>query len=56
MNGARQVHIFDRTADETMAWIAEKDSTLSSVLSHAGHDAHTIRVITHFIDNISQYI
>lgn len=26
--GARQVHEFDRTADETSAWIAEKESAL----------------------------
>lgn len=28
--GARRVHIFDRTADETIAWIQEKESSLST--------------------------
>ncbi|KRT86320.1 hypothetical protein AMK59_2292 [Oryctes borbonicus] len=28
--GARRVHIFDRTADETIAWIQEKEGTLSA--------------------------
>ncbi|XP_025833247.1 spectrin beta chain, non-erythrocytic 1 [Agrilus planipennis] len=27
--GAKQVHLFDRTADETIAWIIEKDATLA---------------------------
>nr|XP_040222398.2 spectrin beta chain, non-erythrocytic 1 isoform X3 [Anopheles coluzzii]XP_049461127.1 spectrin beta chain, non-erythrocytic 1 isoform X3 [Anopheles coluzzii] len=39
--GARQVHVFDRTADETIAWINEK---ISSVLSEDyGHDLETIQ-------------
>uniref|UniRef100_A0AAG5CRA5 Spectrin beta chain n=1 Tax=Anopheles atroparvus TaxID=41427 RepID=A0AAG5CRA5_ANOAO len=39
--GARQVHVFDRTADETIAWINEK---IASVLSEDyGHDLETIQ-------------
>uniref|UniRef100_A0A182PG07 Spectrin beta chain n=1 Tax=Anopheles epiroticus TaxID=199890 RepID=A0A182PG07_9DIPT len=39
--GARQVHVFDRTADETIAWINEK---ISAVLSEDyGHDLETIQ-------------
>uniref|UniRef100_A0A182W3B1 Spectrin beta chain n=1 Tax=Anopheles minimus TaxID=112268 RepID=A0A182W3B1_9DIPT len=39
--GARQVHVFDRTADETIAWINEK---ISSVMSEDyGHDLETIQ-------------
>lgn len=36
LTGAKQVHMFDRTADETIAWIAEKDSTLG--LDYYGKD------------------
>lgn len=28
MAGAKQVHVFDRTADETISWIQEKDALL----------------------------
>lgn len=35
LKGAKQVHIFDRTADETIAWISEKESSL---LDHYGKD------------------
>ncbi|XP_058061720.1 spectrin beta chain, non-erythrocytic 1 [Anopheles bellator] len=39
--GARQVHVFDRTADETIAWINEK---ITAVLSEDyGHDLETIQ-------------
>ncbi|XP_049531966.1 spectrin beta chain, non-erythrocytic 1 isoform X2 [Anopheles darlingi] len=39
--GARQVHVFDRTADETIAWIHEK---IAAVLSEDyGHDLETIQ-------------
>ncbi|XP_058129165.1 spectrin beta chain, non-erythrocytic 1 [Anopheles coustani] len=39
--GARQVHVFDRTADETIEWINEK---IASVLSEDyGHDLETIQ-------------
>uniref|UniRef100_A0A1Y9H0U3 Spectrin beta chain n=2 Tax=Anopheles dirus TaxID=7168 RepID=A0A1Y9H0U3_9DIPT len=39
--GARQVHVFDRTADETITWINEK---ITSVLSEDyGHDLETIQ-------------
>lgn len=30
MAGAKQVHVFDRTADETISWIQEKDSSLTA--------------------------
>nr|WIM01459.1 non-erythrocytic spectrin beta chain [Limnephilus lunatus] len=42
--GARQVHIFDRTADETIQWIAEKESALSTELG-GGHDLHAIQAL-----------
>nr|CAD7574119.1 unnamed protein product [Timema californicum] len=41
--GAKQVHVFDRTADETMAWIQEKDSALSS--EGYGQDLETIQTL-----------
>jgi spectrin beta len=41
--GARQVHLFDRTADETITWLAEKDSALNTVLTSTGHDVQTIQ-------------
>nr|CAD7444143.1 unnamed protein product [Timema bartmani] len=41
--GAKQVHVFDRTADETMAWIQEKDSVLSS--EGYGQDLETIQTL-----------
>lgn len=28
--GAKQVHVFDRTADETISWIQEKDALLTA--------------------------
>lgn len=36
LKGAKQVHIFDRNADETIEWILEKDSSLS--LDYYGKD------------------
>lgn len=41
--GAKQVHVFDRTADETIAWIQEKDATLSS--EGYGQDLETIQAL-----------
>ncbi|GBP27213.1 Spectrin beta chain, non-erythrocytic 5 [Eumeta japonica] len=32
--GARQVHEFDRAADETVAWVAEKEGTLTETPAH----------------------
>ncbi|XP_011150755.1 spectrin alpha chain isoform X3 [Harpegnathos saltator] len=41
--GAKQVHMFDRTADETISWIQEKEATLSS--DGYGHDLETIQAL-----------
>lgn len=41
--GAKQVHMFDRTADETISWIQEKESALSS--EGYGHDLETIQAL-----------
>ncbi|XP_063863706.1 spectrin beta chain, non-erythrocytic 2-like isoform X26 [Scylla paramamosain] len=39
--GAKQVHVFDRNADETISWISEKDAFISS--EDYGHDLETIQ-------------
>ncbi|XP_063234159.1 spectrin alpha chain, non-erythrocytic 1 isoform X2 [Bacillus rossius redtenbacheri] len=41
--GAKQVHVFDRTADETMSWIQEKEAVLSS--EGYGQDLETIQAL-----------
>lgn len=41
--GAKQVHMFDRTADETIAWIHEKEAILSS--DEYGDDLETIQAL-----------
>ncbi|KAK4313156.1 hypothetical protein Pmani_015473 [Petrolisthes manimaculis] len=41
--GAKQVHVFDRNADETISWISEKDAFISS--EDYGHDLETIQVL-----------
>ncbi|XP_043484059.1 spectrin alpha chain [Leptopilina heterotoma] len=41
--GAKQVHMFDRTADETIAWIHEKEAILSS--DGYGDDLETIQAL-----------
>ncbi|XP_063994705.1 spectrin beta chain, non-erythrocytic 5 isoform X3 [Diachasmimorpha longicaudata] len=41
--GAKQVHMFDRTADETITWIQEKEASLSS--DGYGHDLETIQAL-----------
>jgi len=41
--GAKQVHMFDRTADETISWIQEKEAALSS--DGYGHDLETIQAL-----------
>nr|XP_018898887.1 PREDICTED: spectrin beta chain, non-erythrocytic 1 isoform X2 [Bemisia tabaci] len=41
--GAKQVHVFDRTADETISWILEKDAALSA--EDYGHDLETIQAL-----------
>lgn len=35
------MHVFDRNADETISWIAEKDAFISS--EDYGHDLETIQ-------------
>ncbi|BET01245.1 Spectrin [Nesidiocoris tenuis] len=41
--GAKQVHVFDRTADETISWIQEKDSSLSA--EGFGQDLESIQAL-----------
>ncbi|KAK7865818.1 hypothetical protein R5R35_001276 [Gryllus longicercus] len=41
--GAKQVHVFDRTADETIAWIQEKENNL--VAEGYGQDLETIQAL-----------
>lgn len=41
--GAKQVHTFDRSADETISWIHEKDTVLSS--EDFGHDLESIQAL-----------
>jgi len=41
--GAKQVHVFDRTADETISWIQEKGG-LRAAEDH-GHDLDTIQTL-----------
>lgn len=41
--GAKQVHVFDRTADETIEWIEEKDAALT--LETFGQDLETIQAL-----------
>ncbi|KAJ8678764.1 hypothetical protein QAD02_014551 [Eretmocerus hayati] len=42
--GAKQVHMFDRTADETITWIQEKEASLGSDQEYA-HDLETIQAL-----------
>ncbi|KAG1650604.1 Spectrin beta chain, non-erythrocytic 5 [Nymphon striatum] len=41
--GAKQVHVFDRNADETIDWIQEKETVLSS--EDYGHDLESIQIM-----------
>ena len=41
MAGAKQVHMFDRSADETVSWISEKDAYISP--EDYGNDIETIQ-------------
>lgn len=41
--GAKQVHVYDRRADETIAWIAEKEANLLS--EDYGQDLETIQAL-----------
>ena len=43
LSGAKQVHVFDRDADETIAWIAEKEAATSS--DDYGHDLDSIQAL-----------
>lgn len=43
MAGAKQVHTFDRSADETISWIHEKDTVLSN--EDYGQDLETIQAL-----------
>ena len=41
--GAKQVHAFDRSADETIEWIQEKDAVISS--ETYGNDLESIQAL-----------
>lgn len=41
--GAKQVHMFDRTADETISWIIEKEAALS--MDYFGNDLESIQAL-----------
>jgi spectrin beta len=41
LNGAKQVHVFDKNADETIAWIGEKEAEMST--DELGTDLETIQ-------------
>jgi spectrin beta len=41
LNGAKQVHVFDKNADETIAWIGEKEAEVST--DEMGTDLETIQ-------------
>ncbi|XP_043236847.1 spectrin beta chain, non-erythrocytic 2-like isoform X8 [Amphibalanus amphitrite] len=41
--GAKQVHVFDRDADETIAWIGEKEAAIST--DDYGHDLDSIQAL-----------
>jgi len=43
LHGAKQVHMFDRTADETIQWITEKDAAIST--EDYGHDLESIQAL-----------
>lgn len=43
LTGAKQVHVFDRNADETITWIQEKEAVLSS--EDYGHDLESIQIM-----------
>ncbi|XP_039289552.1 LOW QUALITY PROTEIN: spectrin alpha chain, non-erythrocytic 1-like [Nilaparvata lugens] len=43
LTGAKQVHVFDRTADETISWIQEKDATICA--EGYGQDLETIQAL-----------
>ena len=41
--GAKQVHVFDRDADETIAWIGEKEAAINT--DDYGHDLDSIQAL-----------
>jgi len=41
LNGAKQVHVFDKNADETITWIGEKEAEIST--EELGQDLETIQ-------------
>ena len=41
LNGAKQVHVFDKNADETITWIGEKEAEMST--DELGQDLETIQ-------------
>merc|ERR1719445_207309 len=41
LSGAKQVHVFDKNADETISWIGEKEAEMSA--DETGHDLETIQ-------------
>lgn len=41
LTGAKQVHVFDRTADETIGWIQEKDAAITT--DNYGQDLESIQ-------------
>lgn len=45
LDGAKQVHMFDRTADETIAWITEKDAALTVENYRQELDLETIQAL-----------
>lgn len=45
LDGAKQVHMFDRTADETIAWITEKDAALAIENYRQELDLETIQAL-----------
>lgn len=45
LDGAKQVHMFDRTADETIAWITEKDTALTVENYRQELDLETIQAL-----------
>merc|ERR1711892_1605075 len=43
LSGAKQVHVFDKNADETITWIAEKEAEISA--DELGQDLETIQAL-----------
>merc|ERR1719436_2356134 len=41
LSGAKQVHVFDKNADETISWISEKEAEISA--DEVGQDLETIQ-------------